>query len=85
MMARFMRTGTRKILRLKSAGLRSRWVMYMCLGSILERKGERFSGARLKGAGGSWFAKGEGFEVEEVDLKARAFAFDFGGILLSLG
>lgn len=55
----------------------------MCFGSRVERKGERVSGARLKGAGGSWLVVVEGFEVEVVVLKARAFVFPFGGILLS--
>lgn len=57
----------------------------MCFGSRVERKGERLSGARLNGAGGSRPLVEEDFEVEVGFLKARAFAFPFGGILLSSG
>ena len=57
----------------------------MCFGSRVERKGERLSGARLNGAGGSRPLVEEDFEVEVGFLKARAFAFPFGGILLSAG
>ncbi len=55
----------------------------MCFESRVERKGERLSGARLNGAGGSMRLVEEDFEVEVEVLKARAFAFPFGGILLS--
>lgn len=55
----------------------------MCFGSRVERKGERLSGARLNGAGGSKPLVEEDFKVEVEVLKARAFAFPFGGILLS--
>ena len=56
----------------------------MCVVSRLGRKGERASGARLKGDGGSRGAFGGGFEVEDIVLKARAWALPFGGIVLSL-
>ena len=49
----------------------------MCFGSRVERKGERLSGARLNGAGGSRPLVDEDFEVEVEVLKARAFAFPF--------
>ncbi len=56
----------------------------MCVWSRVDRKGDRVSGARLKGAGGSRVAVEEGFEDGVVVLKARAFSFPFGGILLSV-
>lgn len=56
----------------------------MCFGSRVVRKGERVSGARLNGAGGSRLVVESGFEVGFVVLKARALGVPFGGILLSL-
>jgi len=53
-------------------------------GWSLERKGSRFLGARLNGAGGSFVLVVRGFAEGGVDLKARAPDFCLGGIMRSL-
>ena len=56
----------------------------MCEGWSLERKGSRFLGARLNGAGGSFVLAVGGFADGGIDLKARALDFCLGGIMRSL-
>ncbi len=73
-----------KIFFLKSRGFESIWVMYTCDFWSLERNGSSSTGAGLNGVGGSsvLIDDGEAFGEMDIDLKARAFDFPLGGILL---